>query len=299
MTREEASNYCLSNFDVRYPLATIRSQADLSAVQNACSGGDCWIGLKNPKYKDAFATLGLVGNFDKIKDFWREDQIWDETGTNYPQTDFWAKGEPNNGGAIVIGTGTEECVAFWAGAWKDSPCDRRNRFVCGPRPPDCGCEYMTVSGKEYSTVADGIGDAKGAYCRSDHDDYGRCCCNAGFGCQSGADFCALPASAAAVSALEQHEDPTQPPALIAMHSTHVPDRNYCCQARTVDGWNGNWNGVCWGEQTEADCNSNGRKCEWTPDECRSELNCLLRDAECQSDEDCCSGRCKVGEKLCR
>lgn len=112
-----------------------------------------------------------------------------------------------------------------------------------------------------------------------------------------------PASAAAVAGLEQRDDPTQPPALIALHSTHAEtddlDGSYCCQATTVDGWNGNWNGVCWGEQTEADCNSNGRKCEWTPDDCRSELNCLLRDVECESDDDCCSGRCKVDDKLCR
>merc|ERR1712228_99076 len=79
----------------------------------------------------------------------------------------------------------------------------------------------------------------------------------------------------------------------------VSDGSYCCQARTVDGWNGNWNGVCWGEQTEADCNSNGQKCEWTPDDCRSKLDCLLRDVECELDEDCCSGRCKADDKLCR
>jgi len=104
-----------------------------------------------------------------------------------------------------------------------------------------------------------------------------------------------------VSALEQRDDPDQLPALIALDgiSDGVSDGNYCCQSRTIDGWNGNWNGVCWGEQTEADCNSNGRKCEWTPDDCRGELDCLLRDVECESDEDCCSGRCKVDEKLCR
>jgi len=170
----------------------------------------------------------------------------------------------------------------------------------------CGCEYMTVKGFHFEAKLGSTGNAKRAYCLSDQDVAARCCCNSGFGCQSGSDLCSIPSSAAAVTGLEQRDDPDQLPALIALHSTHEPDDldevsdgNYCCQARTVDGWNGNWNGVCWGEQTEADCNSNGRKCEWTPNDCRNELDCFLLDEECEFDEDCCSGRCKVDEKLCR
>merc|ERR1712228_1131714 len=85
---------------------------------------------------------------------------------------------------------------------------------------------------------------------------------------------------------------SRPPALIALHS------QYCCKANTVDGWNGNWNGVCWGYETEEQCNDNGRKCRWTPGDCRTELGCLLINEECTYDKDCCSGRCKVDDRLC-
>lgn len=74
---------------------------------------------------------------------------------------------------------------------------------------------------------------------------------------------------------------------------------YCCNARIVDGWNGNYNGVCWGHQTEEDCNGNSSECYWDPANCRRELRCSLRDSECESNDDCCSGRCKVDDNLCR
>jgi len=96
---------------------------------------------------------------------------------------------------------------------------------------------------------------------------------------------------------------TAPPALIAREKTGFtsvaaqPEANYCCHSETVDGWNGNYNGVCFGHQTKEDCDSN--ECYWDADNCRKELTCLLRDVVCESNDDCCSGRCKVDDLLCR
>merc|ERR1712130_950987 len=93
------------------------------------------------------------------------------------------------------------------------------------------------------------------------------------------------------------------PALIAREKSGFtsvaaqPVANYCCHSETVDGWNGNYNGVCFGHQTEEDCDSN--ECYWDAENCRRELTCLLRDVECESNDDCCSGRCKVDDLLCR
>merc|ERR1712154_17773 len=96
---------------------------------------------------------------------------------------------------------------------------------------------------------------------------------------------------------------TAPPMLIAREKSGFtsvaaqPEANYCCHSETVDEWNGNYNGVCFGHQTEEDCDSN--ECYWDASNCRRELACLLRDVECESNDDCCSGRCKVDDLLCR
>jgi len=56
----------------------------------------------------------------------------------------------------------------------------------------CGCKQMTVMAMQYHAVAGDTGNAVGAFCRSDQDEYDRCCCNSGFGCQSGSDRCEDP-----------------------------------------------------------------------------------------------------------
>jgi len=90
------------------------------------------------------------------------------------------------------------------------------------------------------------------------------------------------------------------PALIALEASRASNENeYCCQSKTVDGWNGNWNGICWGLRAKNDCEAHGIECHWDHDNCRSELACSLRDMECMSDEECCSGRCKIDDQLCR
>eukprot|EP01084_Bolivina_argentea_P309445 535252_1 len=83
--------------------------------------------------------------------------------------------------------------------------------------------------------------------------------------------------------------PTQP-----LPSTDGP---FCC----VANFEPNWNGRCWGATDERSCDNIvpvGERCHWDPSNCRRQQTCLLRDVDCSSNLQCCSGRCRPNG-MCR
>jgi len=82
-----------------------------------------------------------------------------------------------------------------------------------------------------------------------------------------------------------------------MHPTAVAS-SFCCIAKRIP----NWNGRCWGAITEEDCNAvlpAGKRCEWDPNQCRTEQTCSLRGEDCISNSECCSSRCRSDTSQCR
>jgi len=75
------------------------------------------------------------------------------------------------------------------------------------------------------------------------------------------------------------------------------NNNYCCIAKKIP----NWNGRCWGAQTQSECLNvpPGNRCFWDPSNCRIIQTCLLRGISCNNNDQCCSKRCRPDTNQCR
>ena len=85
----------------------------------------------------------------------------------------------------------------------------------------------------------------------------------------------------------------------ALMETSIIVSKYCCIAKRIP----NWNGRCWGAQTEEECYNvapgSGYRCYWDPSNCRQTQPCLLRGDGCTDGSQCCSERCRPDTKECR
>ena len=77
------------------------------------------------------------------------------------------------------------------------------------------------------------------------------------------------------------------------------DTLHCCRAMRAP----NWNGRCWPNTNELDCEQEPRaqkRCYWDPTNCLSaEPNCSFHGEHCLLHQQCCSGYCRTDSGQCR